>query len=72
MYTGSDEDILGLPEPELKLLTQLYHRSTATQDKYISTGFQSSVIREKKKDEIAIELFKNERNEQHKKPSSLF
>lgn len=72
MYTGSDEDLLGLPIEEPKLRTQLSHKSKVVEENYTSTGFLFSEVKEKKKDEIVVEILKPKKNDRRKKPSSLF
>jgi hypothetical protein len=68
----SEKDILGLPQEETKLRTQLSHRSTLTEENYTSTGFLFSEVKEKKEDEIVVEILKPKRNDRRKKPSTLF
>lgn len=71
-YTGSDEELMGLPIEENKLRTQLSHRSNVTEETYTSLGFTFTEVKEKKSDEIVVEILKPKKNDRRKKPSSLF
>ena len=72
MYIGFDENILGLPNPEKKLLTYLKHKSMLDVNSYKSSGFiyEDVIIKEKK--EMVVEIAKNKRHDRRKKSSTLF
>jgi hypothetical protein len=72
MYIGFDENILGLPNPEKKLLTYLKHKSTLDINSYKSSGFVYDDVTIKEKNEMVVEIAKNKKHDRHKKSSTLF